>query len=132
VPGSVPDTLQVLLPFQGTLRQIRLEAGMLARLWHGRVRSAKADTYETYLNRTGVPDYVATPGNRGAWVLRRTESDVTHFLLITLWESEAAIEAFAGVPIDRARYYAEDDDFLLEREPTVTHYVVAGGSTRVA
>jgi hypothetical protein len=101
---------------------------MLARLWHGRVPSAKADTYETYLNRTGVPDYVATPGNRGAGVLRRTESDVTHFLLIKLWESEAAIEAFAGVPIDRARYYPEDDDFLLEREPTVTHYVVAGGS----
>jgi len=104
---------------------------MLARLWHGRVPSAKADTYEAYLNRTGVPDYVATSGNRGAWVLRRTEGDVTHFLLITLWESEAAIEAFAGVPIDRARYYPEDDDFLLEREPTVTHYVVAGGSTLV-
>ena len=102
---------------------------MLARLWHGRVPSAKADTYETYLNRTGVSDYVATPGNRGAWVLRRAEGNVTHFLLITLWESEAAIEAFAGVPIDRARYYPEDDDFLLEREPTVTHYVVAGGST---
>ena len=50
-------------------------------------------------------------------------------LLITLWESEAAIEAFAGVPIDRARYYPEDDDFLLEREPTVTHYFVSGGST---
>ena len=91
---------------------------MLARLWHGRVPSVKADVYEAYLNRTGVPDYVATPGNRGAWVLRRTDGDATHFLIVTLWESEAAIEAFAGVPIDRARYYPEDDDFLLEREPT--------------
>ena len=105
---------------------------MLARLWHGRVPSAKADTYETYLNRTGVPDYLATPGNHGAWVLRRAEGDVTHFLIVTLWESEAAIEAFAGVPIDRARYYPEDDDFLLEREPTVTHYVVTGDSAPFA
>ena len=101
---------------------------MLARLWHGRVPSAKADAYDAYLNRTGIPDYVATHGNRGAWVLRRTDGDVTHFLLITLWESEAAIEAFAGLPIDRARYYPEDDDFLLEREPNVTHYDVTSGS----
>ena len=100
---------------------------MLARLWHGRVPSVKADAYDVYLNRTGVPDYIATSGNRGGWVLRRTDGDVTHFLLITLWESEAAIEAFAGRPIDRARYYPEDDDFLLEREPTVTHYDVASG-----
>ena len=77
-----------------------------------------------------MPDYVATPGNRSAWMLRRTVGDVTPFLLITLWESEAAIQAaFAGVPIDPVRYYPEDDDFLREREPTVTHYVVAGGST---
>jgi len=54
---------------------------MIARLWHGRVASAKADAYLTYLHRSGVPDY-------------------------------------------RARYYSEDDDFLLEREPTVIHYDV--------
>lgn len=99
---------------------------MLARTWHGRVPTEKADTYEAYLNQTGIPDYRATPGNLGVWVLRRTEGDATHFLLITMWESEAAIEAFAGTPIDQARYYAEDDDFLLEKEPKVTHYEVVG------
>lgn len=97
---------------------------MMARLWHGRVPSAKADAYEAYLQRTGIPDYVATPGNRGAWILRRSEGPVTHLLLVTMWESTAAIEAFAGTPIDRARYYPEDDDYLLEREPNVVHYDV--------
>lgn len=97
---------------------------MIARLWHGRVPSARADEYETYLNRTGLPDYRNTSGNRGAWILRRTEDAVTHFLLITHWESREAIEAFAGLPIDRARYYPEDDDFLLEKEPQVVHYDV--------
>lgn len=100
---------------------------MVARLWHGRVPSTKADAYEVYLKRTGIPDYAATPGNRGVWVLRRIEGDVTHFLLITLWDSPAAIETFAGSPIDRARYYPEDDDYLLEREPHVVHYDVAAG-----
>lgn len=100
---------------------------MIARVWHGRVPPAKADAYEGYLKRTGIADYLATPGNRGAWMLRRTEDEVAHFLLITMWDSPAAIEAFAGAPIDRARYYPEDDDYLLEREPTVVHCSVAAG-----
>ena len=28
---------------------------------------------------------------------------------------------FAGEDVSRARYYPEDDDFLLEKEPEVTH-----------
>lgn len=100
---------------------------MLARLWHGRVPSMKADAYDVYLKRTGIPDYTTTLGNRGAWVLRRAEGDVTHFLLITFWDSLAAIEAFAGSPVDSARYYPEDDDYLLERESKVVHYDVAAG-----
>lgn len=60
---------------------------MIARLWHGRVPSTKADAYLAYLHRSGVPDYRATAGNRGVTILRRTEGDVTHFLLITQWDS---------------------------------------------
>jgi len=103
------------------------EGVMIARLWRGRVPLAQADAYEGYLHRTGIPDYLATAGNRGAWILRRAEGEVCHFLLITLWDSMQAIEAFAGVPADRARYYPEDDEFLLEREPAVVHYDVTHG-----
>ena len=97
---------------------------MIARTWHGRVPAAKADAYLAYLKRTGVPDYAATAGNSGVLVLRRTEGDVTHFVLTTLWDSLEAIRAFAGEDVTRARYYPEDDDYLLEREPLVTHYEV--------
>ncbi len=97
---------------------------MIARTWHGAVPLAKAHAYHAYLLKTGVPDYQGTPGNRGVTVLRRTEGDLAHFLLITLWESWDAIRAFAGDDVDRARYYPEDEAFLLELEPTVTHYEV--------
>ena len=97
---------------------------MIARTWHGRVPVEKADTYHEYLLRTGVGDYADTPGNRGVHVLRRVEGEVAHFLLITFWESWEAIRRFAGEDYERARYYPEDDDFLLEREPFVTHYEV--------
>ena len=97
---------------------------LIARTWHGVVPTDRAHAYYAYLLRTGIPDYQATPGNRGLQVLRRQEGERTHFLLITLWESYAAIRAFAGEAIEAARYYPEDRDFLLELEPTVTHYEV--------
>jgi heme-degrading monooxygenase HmoA len=97
---------------------------MIARTWHGVVRIEDADAYYDYLLRTGIPDYQATPGNRGVQVLRRQEGAQTHFLLISFWESYAAIKAFAGEEIEVARYYPEDRAFLLELEPTVTHYEV--------
>jgi heme-degrading monooxygenase HmoA len=99
---------------------------MIARTWHGMVPAARADDYMAYLERTGLPDYRATPGNRGVWVLRRTEGDRAHFLLVSLWESMDAIRAFAGDDVERARYYPEDRGFLLELEPRVTHYEVLG------
>jgi heme-degrading monooxygenase HmoA len=46
----------------------------------------------------------------------------TEFLLLSLWESHEAIRAFAGEDLERAVYYAKDEEFLLELEPKVTHY----------
>jgi heme-degrading monooxygenase HmoA len=100
------------------------EVSMIARTWHGMVAAERADEYQTYLEQTGLPDYRATPGNRGVWVLRRTEGNRAHFLLVSLWESIDAIRAFAGDDVEQARYYPEDEDFLLELEPRVTHYEV--------
>jgi heme-degrading monooxygenase HmoA len=97
---------------------------VIARAWHGRVPTVKADAYHAYLRRTGLPDYLSTPGNRGVLVFRRTEDSVTHFVLTTFWDSVEAIRRFAGDDHTRARYYPEDDDYLLEREPFVTHYEV--------
>lgn len=97
---------------------------MIARTWHGAVPAAKADAYLAYLQRTGLSEYRATPGNRGVCVLRRLEGDRAHFLLVTYWDSFDAIRAFAGDDVERARYYPEDADYLLEMEPTVTHYEV--------
>ena len=97
---------------------------MIARSWHGRVARARADAYARYLERTGLADYRASPGNTGVVVLRRDDGAVTHFTLVSFWESMDAIRRFAGDDAERARYYPEDDDYLLEREPRVTHYEV--------
>jgi heme-degrading monooxygenase HmoA len=95
---------------------------MIARIWHGETTAEKAEEYLDYLNRTGIPGYRATPGNRGAFVLRRIEGERAHFLTLSLWDSLESIKEFAGEDYERARYYPEDEKFLLEFEPTVQHY----------
>ena len=100
---------------------------MIARIWHGRTPASKADEYREFLVQRAIPDYESVEGNRTVYVLHRNEGDVAHFLTVTFWESEAAIEAFTGPDIERAKYYPEDEDYLLEFEPTVEHYEVYAG-----
>lgn len=101
---------------------------MIARLWHGRVPAAKAAAYREFLDRRAIPDYRSVPGNVSVRILERAEGDVVHFVTLTFWDSMDAIRAFAGDDVERAKYYPEDKDFLLEFEPTVTHYEVVGAS----
>jgi heme-degrading monooxygenase HmoA len=97
---------------------------MIVRIWHGRTRRERADEYGAFLTLRAIPDYRGTAGNLDVTVVRRDEADVSHFLTITRWESEAAIRAFAGSEVLKAKYYAEDKDFLLEFEDQVQHHVV--------
>jgi heme-degrading monooxygenase HmoA len=88
------------------------------------VPAGRAEDYAQYLARTGIPDYRNTEGNRGVYVLKRIEGKRAHFLLVTLWDSYDAIKAFAGDDYQRAKYYPEDRDYLIELEPNVRHYEV--------
>ena len=101
---------------------------MIARIWHGRVPTAKAEAYRDFLNRKAIPDYRAVPGNLGVYILERREGEVTHFITLTFWEDLEAIRRFAGDDPEKAKYYDEDRDFLLEFESRVQHYEVVGRS----
>jgi hypothetical protein len=106
---------------------------MIARVWRGSVPLDKAEGYERYLadSDRGVRDYRAIRGNRGAALLRRTREDRVEFVLISFWESEAAIRDDAGPDIDRARYFDYDLECLIEPDPRVAHYEVVGGNTGI-
>lgn len=97
---------------------------MICRMWHGRTPRAKADACARLLEQRAASDCRAAPGNLDASVLRRDAGDVTHFMTVTHWESEASVRAFAGDDVLAARYDPEDADHLLEREPCVQHFQV--------
>jgi len=100
---------------------------VIASTWHGVAAAAKSDRHLDYLNKTGVPDYRATKGNRNVYVPRGIEDDRAHFLTVSFWESLGKIEGFAGTDPEEARYYPEDEDYLLDFEPGVEHYRVVVG-----
>ena len=97
---------------------------MIVRFWHGRVPSARALDYRTFLNEVAIPDYKSVPGLVSVHVLERPEGEVTHFLTMTFWESLEAIRGFAGDDLEAAKYCPEDKQYLLEFEPHVAHYEV--------
>lgn len=99
---------------------------MIARTWKGVVRTEDADAYAAYVHETGIAEYEATPGNRGAWLLRRDEDGRTEIVTFSLWESLDAVRAFAGDDVEAAVFYPEDDRYLVDRDERVTHYEVAG------
>ncbi len=105
----------------------RVEArldGLIARLWHGRTRLSDADEYAEFMKVRAAPDYGSVDGLERLYFLRRDEGDVAHFLSVTLWDSMESVGEFAGHEPEKAKYYPEDDDFLIEKEETSALYEV--------
>ena len=97
---------------------------MIARIWSGKVRREDGDAYVAYIHETGIAEYKATPGNQGAWLLRRDDGDLAEIITFSLWDSLDAVRGFAGDDVEKAVFYPEDDRYLVERDLTVRHYEV--------
>ena len=68
----------------------------IMRLWHGKVAIEKADKYEKFMIERAAPDYRSVDGLLKLYFQRKNESSVAHFLLVTIWDSVASVEKFAG------------------------------------
>jgi hypothetical protein len=87
--------------------------------------AADAERYVEYMRRTGLASLRATPGNLGVLALVRAKQNRAEHVVMSLWESEAAIRGFAGDEIGHAVFYPEDERFLVERDDHVDHFEVA-------
>jgi len=95
---------------------------IITRSWHGMTKAIHADEYIAYLKETGLADYAQTPGNLGVEVWRRMEGDICHFWTVTRWLDYDSIKKFAGEDYEKAKYYPQDQNYLLAFEETVSHY----------
>ena len=97
---------------------------MMVRTWHGRTRLIDGDEYEAFMKERAAPDYGSVEGLKNLFFTRRNEGDVSHFLLVTVWDSIDSVKKFAGENPEIAKYYPEDDDLLLEKEEYSQNYQV--------
>ncbi len=71
------------------------------------------DDYEGFLVERAISDYESVLGLRKVIFSWGDEDDATHSLLI-IWDSIEAMMCFTGGHAWRAKYYPEDDHYLLE------------------
>lgn len=96
----------------------------IMRLCHGEVEIEKADEYENFMIERAAPDYGSVDGLQKLYFQRKNEEKNVHFLLVTLWDSIESVKKFAGDNPEIAKYYPEDDDYLLRKEKHVSMYEV--------
>ncbi|MEM6892115.1 MAG: antibiotic biosynthesis monooxygenase [Bacteroidota bacterium] len=97
---------------------------MIARIWNGKTRLAHKEAYIDFMKSRALPDYQTTTGFVKLEFLCQTVDDIAHFKLITFWENLEVIQNFAGEDYEKAKYYPEDDGFLLDFPEKVEHYEV--------
>ena len=106
---------------------------IILRKWSGRIKTADEQEYLEYVARTGADDYTSTPGNLGYQILVRALDDGTsEVTTLSWWRDMDSIRAFAGPQPERARYYPEDERFLLDHRELVEHHRVMAGDVRLA
>ena len=95
---------------------------IITRIWHGKIKKQDWEIYKKYVEETGLKNYSEVAGNISAKILLRNEKDICHILTITEWDSYESIITFAGEDFEKARYYPEDEKYLIDFEEFVTHY----------
>ena len=97
---------------------------MILRTWHGTTPIGDADAYEQFMRERAAPDYGSIPGLRRVVFTRRDDGTITHFLLVTIWEDLDAVKRFAGGDPSKAKYYKEDDTFLIDKEELSLNHII--------
>jgi len=97
---------------------------MIARHWRGLARATHADDYVRHLRSETLPQLSNIPGFISASILRRTLAQGVEFLVVTNWESMAAVEQFAGRDAELAVVPTEVQAMMLDYDHTARHYEV--------
>ena len=97
---------------------------MIARVWYGRSTPDNANDYVIHLREMVFPKLETIDGHEGAYILRRDEGGAVEFGVITLWNSMAAIRAFAGDDAEVAVVPPQAQRLLADYDRSVKHYEI--------
>ena len=97
---------------------------MISRHWRGLAKSTHAVEYVEHLRTVTFPQLSKIPGFINASILRRKMQQGVEFLIVTSWESIAAIEQFSGRDAEAAVVPEKVQEMMIEYDRRVRHYEV--------
>jgi heme-degrading monooxygenase HmoA len=101
-----------------------VDRAVIARVWSASATAEGADRYREHFTGTVLPQLRGLDGFLGAELMEDATGDRTHLLVVTRWESRAAIERFAGDDPGRAVVEPAAEAALTDFATTVRHYAV--------
>jgi hypothetical protein len=98
--------------------------GMILRMWRGRADPANADAYIRHARQRVFPTLTKSHGYRGAYILRRILDATAEVVVVTFWESMAAVRQFAGTHPEKAVVEPEAKAVLSDFDRVVRHFEI--------
>ena len=95
---------------------------MISRLWRSIARSECAGAYIEHLQRETFPALRRLSGFKRATILNRHCDLGVEFLIVTVWESEQAIVAFAGADAHTAVVPEKVQRMMVEFDDRARHF----------
>ena len=102
---------------------------MIARLWSARTIPAQSQIYLRHFSNAVLPMLRCINGYLWSTVFTRQAEAAIEILVITIWQSFAAIDAFAGRDRDAAVVAPEAAALLTDYDRRVRHYEIANSDS---
>jgi heme-degrading monooxygenase HmoA len=98
---------------------------MIARLWSARATQAQSRLYLRHFSDSVLPALQRFEGYVSSSVLTRPVDGAIEILVITVWKSLAAIDAFAGANREAAVVAPDAAALLSDYDRHVRHFEIA-------
>ena len=98
---------------------------MIARLWRSIVRANRSEEYFRHLREHILPAYRSADGSQSVYILLDMKGEFASILLLSFWESRAALEAFVDPQLDPETSHVERELVLAFESTTTVYEVIA-------
>jgi heme-degrading monooxygenase HmoA len=97
---------------------------MIIRSWTAAALSKNVAAYTRHFSDSVLPALRRIPGHKGAYLLKKSDGARVELVVLTLWDSMAAVQEFAGNSADEAVVEPAAEAVLESFDRKVQHFEV--------
>lgn len=96
---------------------------MVAQLWRAIIRANHSEEYLRHMRENITPAYRSADGNQSVYLLLDLKGEFAFILLLSFWESRAALEAFSNPQLNPPSSPTERE-FVLASEAVMVYEII--------